>query len=138
MKAKRETNRISAWAGPLSPARTIATVLAPWLVGCGSSFPEPRNELVTAEASYRAAQAAGAEVGPQSALYLRRAREQIEVARALMQDGNNERALWVLRRAQSDATLAHALARETVERRKAIEAKEALDQLRSRIDTNGQ
>jgi hypothetical protein len=60
---------------------------------------------------------------------LKRAREQVEIGRALIQDGENERAEWVLRRAQSDADLALAVATEEARRKQAAAAKTELDQL---------
>jgi hypothetical protein len=97
--------------------------------GCGGGYPEPRNQLTASEAAVRAAEVAGAQNGPQSALHLKLAREQVESGRALIQDGENERAEWVLRRAQSDADLALAVATEEARRKQAAAAKAALDQL---------
>jgi Domain of unknown function (DUF4398) len=99
------------------------------LSGCGGGYPEPRNQLTASEAALRAAEVAGAQNGPQSALHLKRAREQVDSGKGLIQDGENERAEWVLRRAQSDADLALALATEEVRRKQAAAAKEELDQL---------
>jgi hypothetical protein len=97
--------------------------------GCGGGYPEPRNQLTASEAAVRAAEVGGAQNGPQSALHLKRAREQVETGRALIQDGENERAEWVLRRAQSDADLALAVATEEARRKQAAAAKAELDQL---------
>jgi len=97
--------------------------------GCGGGYPEPRNQLTASEAAVRAAEVGGAQNGPQSALHLKRAREQVETGRALIQDGENERAEWVLRRAQSDADLALAVATEEARRKQAAAAKTELDQL---------
>jgi hypothetical protein len=112
--------------------RVLAPVIlsmACFLCACGGGYPEPRDQLTASEAALRAAEVGGAQNSPQSALHLKRAREQIEAGRGLIQEGENERAEWVLRRARADADLALALAIEDTQRRKAAEAKEELEQL---------
>jgi hypothetical protein len=108
-------------------ACTVGLLAVVW--GCGGGYPEPRNQLTASEAAVRAAEVAGAQNGPQSALHLKLAREQVESGRALIQDGENERAEWMLRRAQSDADLALAVATEEARRKQAAAAKAGLDQL---------
>jgi hypothetical protein len=110
----------------------------PFLVGmfylcaaCGGGYPEPRSQLTASEGALRAAEVAGARNSPQSALHLKRAREQIDTGKGLIQEGENERAEWVLRRAQADAELALSLATEEAQRKKATDAKEELEQLRA-------
>jgi hypothetical protein len=111
---------------------------AAWLiVACGGGYPEPRNQLTASESAIRAAEVAGAQNSPQSALHLKRAREQVDNGKGLIQEGENERAEWVLRRAQSDADLALSLAHEEVQRKKAAEAKEELEQLQESIREGG-
>lgn len=100
---------------------------------CGSGYPEPRDQLSASEGALRAAEVSGAQNSPQSALHLKRAREQIASGKALIADGENERAEWVLRRARADADLALALATEESQRRKAAEAREELEQLAETI-----
>lgn len=102
-------------------------------VSCGGSFPEPRDQLADSEAALRAADVAGAAKSPQSALHIKRAREQIEAARALIADGEYERADWTLKRAQADAELALALAKEESQKKEAAEAKEKLDELKKSL-----
>jgi hypothetical protein len=93
--------------------------------------------LTASESAIRAAEVAGAQNSPQSALHLKRAREQVDNGKGLIQEGENERAEWVLRRAQSDADLALSLAHEEVQRKKAAEAKEELEQLQESIREGG-
>lgn len=80
-------------------------------VACGGSYPEPRDAQIQSEAAVRGAQEVGAEKDPQATLYLKYATDQIAEARRLMDDGKNERAEMVLRRAKADAELALALAK---------------------------
>lgn len=117
------------------PAAVLPAVMClGWaLTGCGGGYPEPRNQLIASEAAVRAAEVAGAQEGPQSALHLKRAREAVESGKSLIQEGENERAEWVLRRAQSDADLALAVATEEARRKQAAAAKTELDQLRDNV-----
>jgi len=108
------------------------------IVACGGGYPEPRSQLTESEAALRAAEVAGAQDSPQSALHLKRAREQIESGKALIEEGENERAKWVLRRAQADADLALALATEEAQRKRAAAAKEELEQLQESMRRRGQ
>lgn len=119
----------------MAKGSTVAfLVSATWtLAACGGGYPEPRNQLTASEAAVRAAEVAGAQNSPQSALHLKRAREQVETAKGLIREGENERAEWVLRRAQADADLALSLANEETQRKKAAEVKEELEQLRESV-----
>jgi Domain of unknown function (DUF4398) len=62
----------------------------------------------------RAAQEVGAQQVPKADLHLRLAQEQVEKARKLAADGDNERASMLLSRAHADAELALALTRESI------------------------
>lgn len=115
------------WSGSSS------VVLAGVLLACGGGYPEPRDQLTESESAVRAAEVAGAPNTPQAALHLKRAREQIDAGKGLIQEGENERAEWMLRRARADADLALSLANEDTQRKKAADAKEELDQLQETI-----
>jgi hypothetical protein len=79
--------------------------------GCGS-FPPPAERLTTAEAAIRGAEEVGATKVPRAALHLKLAEEQTDKAKRLMEDDYNERAELTLKRAQADAELAIAIAKE--------------------------
>jgi hypothetical protein len=100
----------------------MAGVLAS-CAGCGASRPPPTDHLASAIAAVRGAHEAGAGQVPKAALQLRLAEEQVTQARALMQDGKNERADYMTLRAYNDAELALALARENA----ALRAREAAE-----------
>jgi hypothetical protein len=112
--------------------------MACWLSACGGGYPEPRDQLTASESALRAAEVAGAQNSPQSALHLKRAREQIDLGKGLIVEGENERAEWILRRAQADADLALSLATEEEQRKKAADAKEELEQLQDSIRRRSQ
>jgi hypothetical protein len=80
-------------------------------LGCGGAA-VPTERLTDAEASIRAAKEVGGNSVPQAELHLKLAQEQVEMAKKLSADGENERAAHVLLRAKADADLALALARD--------------------------
>ena len=97
------------------------------LLGCASA-PVPAERLASAEASIRGATEIGAEGVPQAALHLKLARDQVAQAKGLAQSGDNDRAVGVLSRAEADAELALALARESAAR---LEANAVLAQIQN-------
>jgi len=80
------------------------------LWACGGAT-VPTSSTASTQAAIRAAQEVGAERVPQAALHLRYARDEVSDAQRLEEDGEEERAVLVLRRAEADAELAIALAR---------------------------
>jgi hypothetical protein len=99
-------------------------------LGCGS-FPAPTERLNTTQGAIRGATEVGAEQIPRAALHLKLAQEQVDKARQLMEDEDNEPADQSLRRAQADAELAIAIARETQAVQKADEAEAQLQKARA-------
>jgi hypothetical protein len=93
---------VFVWIGALA----LATA------GCGASHPPPTDNLASAIAAVRAAQEAGAADVPKAALQLKLAEEQVAQARAMIEDGEHERADYMTLRAFNDAELARALARQ--------------------------
>ena len=92
--------------------RLFGPAIALVSVAACASYPAPTERLANALASIRGAQEVGASGSPQAALHLKLAQEQATQAKALMDDGKNERAEYVAQRAQVDAELALAMARE--------------------------
>jgi hypothetical protein len=78
--------------------------------GCGGA-PLPESSVSTTQAAIRAAREVGAEGVPQAALHLRYATDQFEEAQSLEEDGDEERAAYVLIRAEADAELAIEITR---------------------------
>ncbi len=93
------------------PAR-LAAACAIALLGACASFPPPTQRLASAEAASRGAREVGVDAVPQAALHAKLADEQIQKAKVAMQNGDNKAADRLLLRAQADAELALALARE--------------------------
>lgn len=109
--------------------RTLKTtvVIGATLFGlaCGGAA-VPTEKLTDAEASIRAAKEVGGSSVPQAELHLKLAQEQVDLARKLSADGENERAAHVLLRAKADADLALALARDA-------QAKQSLEAANSKL-----
>ena len=97
------------------------------LVACGG-VPPPHDKEASSQAAIRTAHEMNAEQLPQAALHLKLAQEQFDKGKALMNDGDNSRASFVLMRAQADAELALALAREN---RTRTEAQALIDRLKA-------
>jgi len=97
------------------------------LVACGS-VPPPHEREASSQAAIRTATEMNAQQVPQAALHLKLAQEQFEKGKALMNDGDNSRASYVLMRAQADAELALALTRENKTR---TDAQALIDRVRA-------
>jgi parvulin-like peptidyl-prolyl isomerase len=93
--------------------KALIVFSAVFAAGC-SSAPAPNTRLASSQAAVRGAREVGAESVPQASLHLKFSEEQIAQARALIAEGDNERADLVLQQAQADAELALSLARESV------------------------
>lgn len=94
---------------------TIKTSLAIGITALGfgcAGGTLPTEQLASAEASVRAAQELGAQNVPRAELHLRLAKEQVDRAHKLADDGDEDRAKMQLERARADAELAVALARQ--------------------------
>ena len=91
-----------------------------------AGYPQPTERLANAQAAVRAAKEVGAKDVPQAQLHTQLAEEQVQQAQKLMEDGDNERAETILRRAQADAEMAVALAREAESQKQAEAAEQAL------------
>ena len=108
--------------------RFLGLVLGAVSVAACGSYPAPTERLASSEAGIRSAQEIGANNVPQAALSVKLAQEEVQKAKQLMQDGDNRRAELILMRAQADAELALAQAREAQAK---TEAQTAVDQVKA-------
>jgi hypothetical protein len=99
------------------------------IVACGGAA-IPQEQLTAAKAAVSGAEVAGAANEPKAALHLKLAQEQIVKAEALIADDENEDAARIIDRAQVDAELALALAKEAKTKSEATETKEQLERLK--------
>jgi hypothetical protein len=112
---------------PYAVALALSGSLALFAAGCGS-YPAPTERMAQAEAAIRGAQEIGAASVPAAALSVKLAQEEVQKAKQLMQDGDNRKAELTLLRAQADADLALAQARESQAK---IEAAQVLEQAKA-------
>jgi hypothetical protein len=100
------------------------------LAGC-AGHPAPNAKVATSEAAVRAAEESGAKDVPQAALHLKLAEEQLQTGKNLITEDENERAEYVLSRAQADAELAIALSHTAESRDEAGKALQEVKDVRS-------
>jgi hypothetical protein len=103
-------------------------------LGCGGAA-VPNERVTSATAAVRAAEVGGATANPEASLMLKRAKDGLARSKALMADGQNEEAGYVLERAEADADLALHLAREAAAK---AEAQAAVDQVKAFKEKAGQ
>ena len=108
----------------------IALVLAALGAGCGTAAVPVSGSLTQAQAAIRAAEEVGARSVPKAALHLKMAQDQLQTAKGLLADGEEEEASVVLARAEIDAELALALAKDANLRAQANEAMKKVDVLK--------
>jgi hypothetical protein len=108
-------------------------IALPFAAACASA-PPPTERMASAEASVRAAREVGADRVPTAQLHVKLADEEIQKAKALSKNDDNDRADTMLQRASADAELALALAREDGTRSEAARTlKEAQDLKANRV-----
>ena len=100
-------------------------------VGCGGA-PPPVSKVASTQSAIRAAHENGAEAIPASQIYLKYATDQMATAEKLIKEGDNEKAEWVLSRAESDAELSVALAKEASTKNDALAAQEKVRALQKK------
>jgi hypothetical protein len=121
------------YCGAMSQHRLLwlSSVLAFAAVACGGAA-VPQQELTSAKAAVAGAEVGGAAENPKAALHLQLAKQQIAEAEKLIEEGDNEEAARVITRAQADADLALALAKENKAKLDAQNAKEQLERLQKK------
>ena len=119
-----------------TPVLFGAMVLALMAILCGASacggMPKPEARVASSEGAIRGAEEAGAKSVPKAALHLKLAQEQREKALGLIKDGDNERAEFVLMRAEADAELALSLSREATAKAEAQKTLEQVQELKKK------
>lgn len=96
--------------------KTLLSAIALVAAGC-AHHPAPTDQVAKSLAAVRGAEEAGASDVPEAALHVKLAQEQLELARNLMGDEENQRAEDKALRANQDAELAVALARLSTSQR---------------------
>ena len=112
-------------------AITSTIAIATFVAACGS-VPAPTAKVASSEAAIRAADELKANDIPAAQLHLKLAQDQLATAKKLIEDGDNKRADSILTRAQADAEVAVALAKETSVSKEAEEAISKVKQLQAK------
>ncbi len=90
----------------------ILTTATPLLLVLGCAGNAPTQQLADVQAASRSANELGAQKNPQAQLQLKLVDEQVQQAKAAMEDGDDEMATSLLTRAKADAELAIAMTRQ--------------------------
>ena len=111
---------------------------AMWLVcllagACAATVRVPTGELAESRAAVRVAEQAGADGDADAALYLMRARQQIDDGEVMIAQDRYGDARRTLERAGMDARLAASLARAASARADARDAQRQVDELKARV-----
>jgi hypothetical protein len=114
-----------------SVAAPAAACCALLLAACGSSAPPPNAALAASGASLEAARAAGA--AELASVEMTGARNKLERARALAQQGRNRDAIRMAEEADADAQVARALAGSERAKRAVAEVEAGLATLRQEL-----
>jgi pyridoxal biosynthesis lyase PdxS len=101
----------------IARASTLGVIGLCAAAGCGG-HPAPTEQVASSLAAVRGAEEAGALNVPEAALHVKLAQEQLEQAKHLMEQDDNERAEDRALRAGNDAELALAIAREDAAKKK--------------------
>lgn len=99
------------------------------IAGCASG-PAFNQSSEKSTSAIRAAEEVGSTNVPRASLYLQLAKEELEAAKKLADEGEKEQAVSLLLRAEADAELAVALSHEEAEKTEAAQAMEKVRQLR--------
>jgi len=108
------------------PVFVVAIVAAAIAGGCATA--PLHTEAATS--GIRAAEAVGADQVPRASLHLQLAKDQLDLARKLAENGKKDQAASMLSRAEADAELALILSHGAAEKQEAEEAMMRLQQLR--------
>jgi hypothetical protein len=104
-------------------------------LGACASTPVPADKLAKSQAAIRSARELGADRVAPAAVHLKVANDQLDIARRLLADGDNERAEYVLMRAEADAEAAIALTQETTARAEAQRTLQEVQRLKTSMNT---
>lgn len=112
---------------------TLVLLAVALAAGCAST-PVPADKYARARASITSAEVMNAEQVPNAAVHLRVAREELQRAKDLLRNGDNDLAAIELLRAEADANASMNLARETWAKRDAAETIDRVNQLKAQME----
>lgn len=110
----------------------LAAGAATFATACAGA-PKPEAQMASSEGAIRGASEAGAQAVPQATLYMKLAEEQRQQALAMIKDGDNARARYLLARSEADADLALALAKQARAQNDAQRADQRVQDLQDKV-----
>lgn len=113
--------------------RTIILLAVVLAAGCASA-PIPADKYARARASIKSAEVLNAERVPNAALHLRLAREELQRAKDLLEQGETDRAATELLSAEANAKVSMNIARETWAKQDAAETIDRVNQLKAQME----
>jgi len=108
----------------------LAAAAATLAAACSGA---PKGQIASSESALRGANEAGAQSVPQATLHMQLAEKQRQQALALITDGDNGRARYLLARSEADAELATALARQERALQEAQRAGQGIHDLKAEV-----
>jgi hypothetical protein len=121
-----------AWRRPTTGLVTIAACAS--LTAACAAAPTPGDKLARGTAAVRSAEIANADHVPEAQLYLQSARAELAQGKSLVANGDNERAVYVLLRAEADAEAAMSLAREADAKKDAVQTMHMVQTIKSQLE----
>ncbi len=112
--------------------RMMIIVAAVAAAGCAAT-PVPADKYARARAAIKSAEVMNVQRIPTAASHLQLARTQLEQAKALLKDGDNERAGFVLLRAEADGEAAVNLAKEVYAKEEAAATLQQVQQVKAQM-----
>lgn len=114
-------------------ATVLASIAVACAIGCAGSIPAPRDQFAAAQADVGRAQEAGAQNVPEAKLHLELALEDLQKARQMMdQQNDNTHAERLTSMASAEAQLALSLTKQATTRAQAQAAQAELEKSRPR------
>ncbi len=118
---------LNAW--PMHKVSPIAAVLLTVALSACGGAPVPLQRVESADSAWKSARASGAEGFPQANEHLKNAEKQIQEAKDLIKNGDNEKADYVLQVAKAEADLATSLTQENAAKQEAARKQEQVKAL---------
>ena len=112
--------------------RAMIIVAAVAAAGCATT-PVPADKYARARASIKSAEVMNVDRVPSAAAYLRTAKDELEQAKKMLKDGENEQAEYMLLRAEAAGEAALNLAKETWAKEDAARTIQNVQQMKAQM-----
>jgi hypothetical protein len=113
----------------MKPKTLLVFCMFSALTGACASYPPPTAKVASSESAIRAARELNADGVPAAQLHMKLAQDQVNQAKKLVAQDENQRAEYLLIRAEADAELAVVLAKQEQTHKQAEASKGKLQEL---------